>query len=324
MAQFVEAAAPLTLNQWLQRAQVPPAASATPWSSTSRASSATPSSHHSSSHYQDALGLLHLLPAHQPDNDNNNNHINHLIQHDNSPPLEFTCDFATAGSADFNFANTSPDLFLSGVALDGDRNEENWLADNRLLDPSIDLSGGGVMIPDMATQTASSLGMGDELGLALEDEFFSQETNSFLQVTLERQAPASSVSTFAPSSTNNPMSTSTTTQSPSYAPNSTAFSTFAINLTNRSSSDSPTDSSSSGGAKRKSPSSPEDEIVARDIKRQRNTMAARKYRQKRLDRVAELEKALADMTNDRDGLRLRLARKEAEVDALREMLGSKK
>ncbi|KAL6400284.1 hypothetical protein AUP68_15982 [Ilyonectria robusta] len=52
-------------------------------------------------------------------------------------------------------------------------------------------------------------------------------------------------------------------------------------------------------------------------------MAARKYRQKRLDRIAELEQALADMTGDRDDLRLKLVRREAEVDALREMLGKK-
>jgi hypothetical protein len=58
-------------------------------------------------------------------------------------------------------------------------------------------------------------------------------------------------------------------------------------------------------------------------KRQRNKLAARKCRQKRLDRIAELEEALASMTQDRDGLRLKLARKEAEVDALREVLTKK-
>ncbi len=56
------------------------------------------------------------------------------------------------------------------------------------------------------------------------------------------------------------------------------------------------------------------------IKRQRNTMAARKYRQKRLDRISDLERSLGDMTDQRDALKLQLARKEAEVDALREML----
>lgn len=59
------------------------------------------------------------------------------------------------------------------------------------------------------------------------------------------------------------------------------------------------------------------------IKRQRNTMAARKYRQKRLDRISDLERSLGDMTDQRDALKLQLARKEAEVDALREMLTRK-
>ncbi|KAK1245949.1 hypothetical protein MKX07_005018 [Trichoderma sp. CBMAI-0711] len=57
------------------------------------------------------------------------------------------------------------------------------------------------------------------------------------------------------------------------------------------------------------------------IKRQRNTMAARKYRQKRLDRIADLERALSDMACERDELKLKLARREAEVEALREVLG---
>ncbi|PTB65767.1 hypothetical protein BBK36DRAFT_1169461 [Trichoderma citrinoviride] len=59
------------------------------------------------------------------------------------------------------------------------------------------------------------------------------------------------------------------------------------------------------------------------IKRQRNTMAARKYRQKRLDRIADLERALSDMAGERDELKLKLARREAEVEALREVLGKR-
>lgn len=59
------------------------------------------------------------------------------------------------------------------------------------------------------------------------------------------------------------------------------------------------------------------------MKRQKNTMAARKYRQKRLDRISDLEHSLSDMTDQRDALKLQLARKEAEVDALREMLSRK-
>lgn len=59
------------------------------------------------------------------------------------------------------------------------------------------------------------------------------------------------------------------------------------------------------------------------LKRQRNTIAARKYRQKRLDRIKELEDALEGMTRERDDLRLKLARQEAETAALREMMRMK-
>lgn len=59
------------------------------------------------------------------------------------------------------------------------------------------------------------------------------------------------------------------------------------------------------------------------LKRQRNTIAARKYRQKRLDRIKELEDALEAMTQERDELRLNLARQEAETAALREMMQMK-
>lgn len=60
------------------------------------------------------------------------------------------------------------------------------------------------------------------------------------------------------------------------------------------------------------------------VKRQRNTMAARRYRQRRLDRLADLERQLAEMTADRDDLRVKLARREAEVGALRDVLAAKK
>lgn len=59
------------------------------------------------------------------------------------------------------------------------------------------------------------------------------------------------------------------------------------------------------------------------VKRQRNTIAARKYRQKRLDRIQELEDALKAVTGERDELKLRLARQEAETAALREMMQMK-
>lgn len=56
------------------------------------------------------------------------------------------------------------------------------------------------------------------------------------------------------------------------------------------------------------------------LRRQRNTIAARKYRQKKVDRIEQLEKMLEEMTRDRDDLRIRLARQEAETEALKSIM----
>lgn len=49
-------------------------------------------------------------------------------------------------------------------------------------------------------------------------------------------------------------------------------------------------------------------------------MAAKKYRQKKIDRIQELEEEVDEVRKERDELRIRLARQEAETKALREML----
>lgn len=56
------------------------------------------------------------------------------------------------------------------------------------------------------------------------------------------------------------------------------------------------------------------------VKRQRNNIAAKKYRQKKIDRIEELEQEVDVVKKERDELRIRLARQEAETAALREML----
>lgn len=58
-------------------------------------------------------------------------------------------------------------------------------------------------------------------------------------------------------------------------------------------------------------------------KRRRNTLAARRFRQKQHDRVTQLEKALAEMTKERDGLKMQVARWEGETVALRAMLADR-
>ncbi|KAK5652622.1 hypothetical protein OQA88_10215 [Cercophora sp. LCS_1] len=64
--------------------------------------------------------------------------------------------------------------------------------------------------------------------------------------------------------------------------------------------------------------SPIDEEVL--VKRQRNNVAAKKYRQKKIDRIEELEEEVDAVKKERDELRIKLARQEAETAALREML----
>ncbi|KAK3615074.1 hypothetical protein LTR56_026822 [Elasticomyces elasticus] len=66
-----------------------------------------------------------------------------------------------------------------------------------------------------------------------------------------------------------------------------------------------------------SPSDPE----SNRHKRQRNTQAARRYRQRKVDRVAELEEALTLVTKEKDELKLKLAKAETEASVLRGLVG---
>lgn len=62
------------------------------------------------------------------------------------------------------------------------------------------------------------------------------------------------------------------------------------------------------------------EVVSR---RYRNNLAAKRYRQKKIDRIQELEEEVKEVKQERDDLRIKLARQEAEIAALREMLKMK-
>ncbi len=55
-------------------------------------------------------------------------------------------------------------------------------------------------------------------------------------------------------------------------------------------------------------------------KRKLNTLSARRYRQRRLDRMSELEAELRETRRERDQLKLRVAKLEGETEVLREML----
>ncbi|KAH7025152.1 uncharacterized protein B0I36DRAFT_367036 [Microdochium trichocladiopsis] len=59
-------------------------------------------------------------------------------------------------------------------------------------------------------------------------------------------------------------------------------------------------------------------------KRRTNRLATRKCRQKKLDELKRLERALEDVKRERDDLKLRLVEQEAEAKALRLILNMKK
>ena len=56
-------------------------------------------------------------------------------------------------------------------------------------------------------------------------------------------------------------------------------------------------------------------------KRRRNTLAARRCRQRQLDRVAALESALEEALKERDDARVEIARLKGENEVLRSLIG---
>lgn len=95
-----------------------------------------------------------------------------------------------------------------------------------------------------------------------------------------------------------------------YSPNPTPESTSAVSMSKsspESASLQPESSSSS---------------LSRVEKRRANTLAARRYRQKRLDRVAELEAALEETQRERDALKVRVAKLEGETEVLKGLVRS--
>jgi hypothetical protein len=66
------------------------------------------------------------------------------------------------------------------------------------------------------------------------------------------------------------------------------------------------------------------EPASRIEKRKANTLAARRYRQKRVDQMSSLEAELKQIKAERDELKVRNARLEGEVETLRALLRSQK
>ncbi|XPS77196.1 hypothetical protein M3J09_009228 [Ascochyta lentis] len=71
-------------------------------------------------------------------------------------------------------------------------------------------------------------------------------------------------------------------------------------------------------------SSPPTEPPSRVEKRKANTLAARRYRQKRVDQMSGLEAELKEVKTERDDMKVRCAKLEGEVEALRALLRSQK
>ena len=70
-------------------------------------------------------------------------------------------------------------------------------------------------------------------------------------------------------------------------------------------------------------SSPPAEPPTKVEKRRDNTLAARRYRQKRVDQMSGLEAELKEAKAERDEWKVRCAKLEGEVEALRALLRSK-
>ncbi|QSZ36017.1 hypothetical protein DSL72_007141 [Monilinia vaccinii-corymbosi] len=64
--------------------------------------------------------------------------------------------------------------------------------------------------------------------------------------------------------------------------------------------------------------------MSRVEKRKSNTLAARRYRQKRVDQMSSLEAALKEVERERDALKVRVAKLEGETETLKSLLSSKK
>lgn len=66
------------------------------------------------------------------------------------------------------------------------------------------------------------------------------------------------------------------------------------------------------------------ELVDRVEKRKVDTLAARRYRQKRVDQMSSLESELKDVKSEREDLKIRCTRLEGEVGTLKALIRAQK
>ncbi|OJD36390.1 b-zip transcription factor idi-4 [Diplodia corticola] len=222
----------------------------------------------------------------------------------------------TGTSLDFAFThgNSTPDLlasFTEPYPLLPPSSVSDPLLDGAFDAASFDLFGGLQNDPLLFALDGANTGSN------YSDESPDMYNESFLAATLN-PAP-DSFNSFA-------ASTQPSSKAPSSRPSpySTAESAFS-NDAPAGASSSPSGSSSSAGGKRKRAASgdePADETLA--DKRRRNNLAAAKYRQKKVDRISELEDEVKEVSKERDELKLQLARRDAELELLRKLMMDRK
>ena len=78
----------------------------------------------------------------------------------------------------------------------------------------------------------------------------------------------------------------------------------------------PTSSNTSSRPPPKSTHQSKDKVTKRTL----NTLAARRYRQKRVDQMSDLETVLKETQSERDELKVRVARLEGELEAIKGLL----
>lgn len=198
-------------------------------------------------------------------------------------------------------------------------NTSNW-DDFDLHPTSLDHISPQTLLPELSTsQSQSPLPFGLANFQTL--EFLSASNTDAVPVNNGTHDPMANLGTIFPEPTKLPsfsqssFATASTSQ-PSRSTSSSASATAASPV--------PTTNTAKSGRKRAlSLENDAEAEAAQADRRRRNNAAAAKYRQKKIDRIAELEKALEEVSKERDGLKMQLAKKDAEAELLRSLLAKK-
>jgi hypothetical protein len=160
-------------------------------------------------------------------------------------------------------------------------------------------------VPDIGTS------MGNQsLSSQTQTQTFSQPTNFYDTSLVSSNFNHNDINDIL----NAPSNTSTSRHSPQQQFTSTSSATSSAKPPQ--SRQSKTSPSYKSPASSSSPSSPNSKVHKRTL----NTLAARRYRQKRVDQMADLEQKLKESEKEKEELQMRVARLEGEVEVLRGLL----